>query len=79
RCDGRVCKILHDPDIPPLHQYIATYMYMDRIFGADVLIHVGTHGNLEWLPGKGGVVRLPGAIKLLVGSYKNLMCNPMIF
>jgi cobaltochelatase CobN len=26
---------------------------MDRIFGADVIIHVGTHGNLEWLPGKG--------------------------
>ncbi|MBW2108679.1 MAG: cobaltochelatase subunit CobN [Deltaproteobacteria bacterium] len=53
RCDGQVCKILHDPDIPPPHQYIATYMYMDKIFGADVFIHVGTHGNLEWLPGKG--------------------------
>ncbi|WP_449245689.1 cobaltochelatase subunit CobN [Desulfobacca acetoxidans] len=53
RCDGRVCKILHDPNIPPPHQYIATYMYLDQIFGADVLIHVGTHGNLEWLPGKG--------------------------
>ncbi len=53
RCDGQVCKILHDPDIPPPHQYLATYMYMDRIFGADVLIHVGTHGNLEWMPGKG--------------------------
>lgn len=53
RCDGRVCKILHDPDIPPPHQYIATYMYMEKIFKADVIIHVGTHGNLEWLPGKG--------------------------
>ncbi|GAB6146498.1 cobaltochelatase subunit CobN [Desulfocicer niacini] len=53
RCDGQVCKILHDPDIPPPHQYIATYMYMEKIFKADVVIHVGTHGNLEWLPGKG--------------------------
>ncbi len=53
RCDGQVCKILHDPDIPPPHQYIATYMYMDKVFGADIIIHVGTHGNLEWLPGKG--------------------------
>ncbi len=53
RCDGQVCKILHDPDIPPPHQYIATYMYMDRVFGADIVIHVGTHGNLEWMPGKG--------------------------
>jgi len=53
RCDGQVCKILHDPDVPPTHQYMATYRYLEEIFGADVLIHVGTHGNLEFLPGKG--------------------------
>lgn len=53
RCDGQVCKILHDPDIPPPHQYLATYRYMDKVFGADLVIHVGTHGNLEWMPGKG--------------------------
>ncbi|MHC1753480.1 cobaltochelatase subunit CobN [Humidesulfovibrio sp.] len=60
RCDGRVCKILHDPDVPPPHQYIATYRWLQEPptetgeagFGADVLIHVGTHGNLEFLPGK---------------------------
>jgi cobaltochelatase CobN len=56
RCDGRVCKILHDPDIPPPHQYLATYRWLQdeaEGFGADVIIHVGTHGNLEFLPGKG--------------------------
>jgi cobaltochelatase CobN len=53
RCDGQVCKILHDPDVPPTHQYMATYRYLEETFGADVLIHVGTHGNLEFLPGKG--------------------------
>ena len=53
RCDGRVCKILHDPDIPPPHQYLATYRYLEEIFGAHVIVHVGTHGNLEFLPGKG--------------------------
>lgn len=52
RCDGRVCKILHDPDIPPPHQYLATYRWLQDEFGADALIHVGTHGNLEFLPGK---------------------------
>ena len=52
RCDGRVCKILHDPDIPPPHQYMATYQYLERDFSADVVVHVGTHGNLEFLPGK---------------------------
>ena len=59
RCDGQVCKILHDPDIPPPHQYIATYRYIERVFGADLVVHVGTHGNLEFLPGKG--VGLSGA------------------
>ena len=56
RCDGRVCKILHDPDIPPPHQYLATYRWLqegpEEGFGADVLVHVGTHGNMEFLPGK---------------------------
>lgn len=52
RCDGRVCRILHDPDVPPPHQYIATYKWLSRVFKADVVIHVGTHGNLEFLPGK---------------------------
>ncbi len=50
RCDGRVCKILHDPECPPTHQYIATYKYFNDI--ADVIVHVGTHGTLEFLPGK---------------------------
>ncbi|MFU8652814.1 cobaltochelatase subunit CobN [Methanotorris formicicus] len=50
RCDGNVCKILHDPECPPTHQYIATYKYFSEI--ADVMIHVGTHGSLEFLPGK---------------------------
>lgn len=53
RCDGQVCKILHDPDVPPPHQYLATYRWLTRCFGAHALIHVGTHGNLEFLPGKG--------------------------
>ncbi len=52
RCDGQVCKVLHDPDVPPPHQYIATYKWLSREFGADAVIHVGTHGNLEFLPGK---------------------------
>ena len=53
RCDGQVCKILHDPDVPPPHQYVATYKWLSREFGVDAIVHVGTHGNLEFLPGKG--------------------------
>lgn len=53
RCDGTVCKILHDPSVPPTHQYLATYRYFEKKFNADVLINVGTHGNMEFLPGRG--------------------------
>ena len=53
RCDGEVCKILHDPLCPPTHQYLATYYYYEKIWGADAVVHTGTHGNLEFLPGKG--------------------------
>lgn len=53
KCDGRVCKILHDPLCPPPHQYLATYQYLEEEYAADVLIHVGTHGSLELTPGKG--------------------------
>ncbi|MEN6317911.1 MAG: cobaltochelatase subunit CobN [Syntrophaceae bacterium] len=52
KCDGQVCKILHDPDVPPPHQYVATYKWLSREYGADAIVHVGTHGNLEFLPGK---------------------------
>ena len=52
RCDGQVCRILHDPGVPPTHQYLATYRYIEETFGADVIVHVGTHGNFEFLPGK---------------------------
>lgn len=49
--------IYHDPDLPPSHHYLAAYRWMaarveDGGFGADALIHLGKHGNLEWLPGK---------------------------
>lgn len=53
RCDGQVCKILHDPACPPTHQYLATYHYYEDIWRADLVMHTGTHGSMEWTPGKG--------------------------
>ena len=52
KCDGSVCMILHDPECPPSHQYLATYHYIRDIYNADAIIHVGTHGTTEFLPGK---------------------------
>jgi len=45
--------IYHDPDLPPSHHYLAAYRWLDQTFGADAVIHLGKHGTLEWLPGKG--------------------------
>ncbi len=42
----------HAPDLEPTHHYLAFYYWLREIFKADVIIHVGKHGNLEWLPGK---------------------------
>jgi cobaltochelatase CobN len=43
----------HDPDLPPPHFYLAFYAWLRDAFRADVVVHFGKHGNLEWLPGKG--------------------------
>ena len=42
----------HAPDLEPTHYYLAFYYWLKEVFKADVIIHVGKHGNLEWLPGK---------------------------
>jgi cobaltochelatase CobN len=45
-------SIYHSPDLPIPHHYYAYYRWIQDVFKADVIIHVGTHGSLEWLPGK---------------------------
>lgn len=45
-------KTYHDDSLYPHHQYIAFYYYLKHVFQADVILHVGTHGTLEFLPGK---------------------------
>jgi len=42
----------HAPDLEPTHAYLAFYYWIRESFGADAVVHVGKHGNLEWLPGK---------------------------
>lgn len=46
--------IYHDPDLPPSHHYLAAYRWIAARegFAADAMVHLGKHGNLEWLPGK---------------------------
>jgi len=45
-------SIYHSPDLAMPHHYYAYYRWIRDVFCADVIMHIGTHGTLEWLPGK---------------------------
>ncbi|WP_405304392.1 cobaltochelatase subunit CobN [Methanobrevibacter sp.] len=42
----------HDLKLPPHQQYVAFYEWMDKVTHANAIISMGTHGTMEWLPGK---------------------------
>ncbi len=59
----------HDPDLVPPHSYLAYYFWLRHEYQVDAIIHVGKHGNLEWLPGKG--------IALSEGCWPDIALGPM--
>jgi cobaltochelatase CobN len=59
----------HAPDLEPTHDYLAFYAWLRHRFGAQAIVHVGKHGNLEWLPGKG--------VGLSQDCYPEAMLGPM--
>jgi cobaltochelatase CobN len=63
--------IYHSPDLAPTHQYVAFYRWLQEIFQADAIVHVGKHGNLEWLPGK--------ALALSEACYPDLAVGELPF
>lgn len=69
----------HDTTSPVNHSYLAQYLYTRTIFNADALIHLGTHGSLEWLSGKERGLAVTDAPSLAVGNlpvfYPYIMDN----
>jgi len=59
----------HSADLVPPHGYLAFYAFLRREFRADAMIHMGKHGNLEWLPGK--------AMALSETCYPEAVFGPM--
>jgi cobaltochelatase CobN len=59
----------HDPDLVPPHGYLAFYAWLRRDFAAQAVVHMGKHGNLEWLPGK--------AVALSEGCFPEAALGPM--
>lgn len=52
----QVESMIHSTDLVMPHHYVAYYRWMKNVFGAQVVVHMGTHGTLEWLPGKGNAM-----------------------
>ncbi|HIU63576.1 MAG TPA: cobaltochelatase subunit CobN [Candidatus Avacidaminococcus intestinavium] len=65
-------KIYHSPFCAPTHQYLAFYYWLREIWQADVVIHVGTHGSLEWLPGKNAGLSNACYPDIALGDLPNL-------
>ncbi|PRD56999.1 cobaltochelatase subunit CobN [Sphingobacterium gobiense] len=64
--------LFHDVSLPPHHQYIAFYLYLQQQQQADALIHLGTHGTLEWLSGREAGLDADDAPDALLGSMVNI-------
>jgi len=52
RGEDREKAIYHSTTEVPAHHYLATYLWAREELGADALVHFGTHGTQEWMPGK---------------------------
>lgn len=61
-------KLVHGMPVAPPHSYLAPYLYMQEGFKADALIHFGTHGNLEFTPGKNVALSCNDWADVLVGD-----------
>jgi len=61
--------IYHSPTLPPPPVYLAFYLWLREDFQADAIVHIGKHGNLEWLPGR--------SIALGSDDYPRLCLGPI--
>jgi len=65
-------KVYHDSDLQPPHDYVAFYAWLRNAFEADAVVHLGTHGSLEWLPGKTVGLNAESAPDQLVDDLPNV-------
>jgi cobaltochelatase CobN len=68
RIDSKETAIYHDTKLPPNHFYLACYLWARKSWRADALIHLGTHGSQEWMPGKERGLSIYDAPNLAVGD-----------
>lgn len=75
KCTGEVCRILHDPELAPPHHWLATYKYIQA--HSDAVVHFGTEGALEFLPGKQSGLSDACFPEISIGDLPNLYVYTM--
>ena len=65
-------RLLYSRSASPHHGFAAYYTYVEKIWGADAVLHFGTHGSLEFMPGKQMGMSETCYPDSLIGSLPNL-------
>jgi len=64
--------LVHSRDVPPPHNYLAFYWWLEEGFHADAVMHWGTHGTLEMLPGKEAGMSSDDWSDICIGNLPNI-------
>jgi cobaltochelatase CobN len=65
-------KLHNDVTLPPSHEYIAFYLWLQQGYKAHAVIHLGTHGTQEWLTGKEAGLSDADPTEALIGTMPNI-------
>jgi len=70
--EGDPMRLLFSRSASPHHGFAAYYTFVEKVFKADAVLHFGTHGSLEFMPGK--QVGMSGGCfpDALIGNLPNL-------
>lgn len=76
RGEAHDTSLVHDKLVPPPHNYLATYWWMQEEFGAHAVVHFGTHGTEFLLPGKAAGLSQHDWSDRVIGTLPNI--NPWV-
>ncbi|NRR29495.1 cobaltochelatase subunit CobN [Oxalobacteraceae bacterium] len=65
-------KLHNEVSMPPSHEYIAFYLWLQQGFHANAVMHIGTHGTQEWLTGKEAGLSEADPTEALMGAMPNI-------
>ncbi|RAL42521.1 hypothetical protein DM860_011139 [Cuscuta australis] len=70
--EGDPMRLLFSKSASPHHGFAAYYSFVEKIFGADAVLHFGTHGSLDFMPGKQVGMSDACFLDSLIGNIPNV-------